>query len=281
MAMIMREKALHVPVGSEVIDVVGTGGDGMRTFNISTAAALVVAAADVAVAKHGNRAASGAVGTADVLETNGVKLELEPASVRQCIDELNIGFMFAPSFHPAMRFAGPIRRELGLRTIFNILGPLTNPAGAQFQLLGVGFEGYAEQMANVIANLGTKHTWVVRGDDGLDELTTTTTTQVWDVIGETIRHFEISPEDAGLERVAISAIQPTQSRDHATMLKEALDKGPSAAKDVVMLNAAAAFVIVGRAADLRAGVALAREVIDSGAPREKLQNLALLTQSLD
>jgi anthranilate phosphoribosyltransferase len=193
MAKVMREKSLHVNTDGEVLDVVGTGGDGSNTFNISTATLLVSAAAGVPVAKHGNRAASSKSGAADILEASGVKLELSPESVRKCIDELNVGFMFAPAFHPAMRFAGPVRRELGLRTVFNILGPLTNPAGAGYQLLGVGFEGYAELMANVLASLGTKHSWVVRGDDGLDELTTTTTTQVYEVTGGRVRHFEVSP----------------------------------------------------------------------------------------
>ncbi len=281
MAKVMREKALRVLTDGEVLDVVGTGGDGMHTFNISTAASLVAAAAGVPVAKHGNRAASGTVGAADVLEEMGVKLELLPTSVRRCIDQLNIGFMFAPSFHPAMRFAGPVRRELGLRTVFNILGPLTNPAGASYQLLGVGFEGYADLMAHVLANLGTKHTWVVRGDDGLDELTTTTTTQVWEVTGGHVRQFEVSPEDAGLERVELSEIQASDSRTHAAMLREALGSGSSAAKDIVMLNAAAAMVVVGRAADLRAGLAMARETIDGGAPLAKLHDLAKLTQTLE
>ncbi|MDA0798103.1 MAG: anthranilate phosphoribosyltransferase [Chloroflexi bacterium] len=281
MAKVMREKSLHVNTDGEVLDVVGTGGDGSNTFNISTAALLVSAAAGVPVAKHGNRAASSKSGAADILEANGVKLELSPDSVRKCIDELNVGFMFAPAFHPAMRFAGPVRRELGLRTVFNILGPLTNPAGAGYQLLGVGFEGYAELMANVLASLGTKHSWVVRGDDGLDELTTTTTTQVYEVTGGRVRHFEVSPEDAGLGRVDLSELQATDSSAITALFHQSLSPGASAAKDIVMLNAAASMVVVGRAADLRAGVALARETIDSGEPLEKLQALAKLSQTLE
>ncbi len=281
MAKVMREKSLHVETDGQVLDVVGTGGDGRNTFNISTATLLVSAAAGVVVAKHGNRAASSKSGTADILEANGVKLELTPESVRRCIDELNVGFMFAPAFHPAMRFAGPVRRELGIRTVFNILGPLTNPAGAGYQLLGVGFEGYAELMANVLASLGTNHSWVVRGDDGLDELTTTTTTQVYEITGGRVRHFEISPEDAGLRRVDLSELQATDSASIATLFHQSLSRGESAAKDIVMLNAAATMVVVGRAADLRAGVALARETIDSGTPLEKLQDLAKLSQTLE
>jgi anthranilate phosphoribosyltransferase len=281
MAKVMRQKSLHVNTDGEVLDVVGTGGDGSNTFNISTATLLVSAAAGVPVAKHGNRAASSMSGAADLLEANGVKLELTPDSVRRCIDELNVGFMFAPAFHPAMRFAGPVRRELGLRTVFNILGPLTNPAGAAYQLLGVGFEGYAKLMANVLASLGTKHSWVVRGDDGLDELTTTTTTQVYEVTGGRVRHFEVSPEDAGLGRVDLKELQVKDASDITALFLQSLSPGASAAKDIVMLNAAASMVVVGRAADLRAGVALARETIDSGAPLEKLQALAKLSQTLE
>lgn len=281
MAKVMRQKALHVHTDGEVLDVVGTGGDQSNTFNISTAAMLVSAAAGIPVAKHGNRAASSKSGAADILEANGVKLELTPGSVRRCIDEVNVGFMFAPAFHPAMRFAGPVRRELGLRTVFNILGPLTNPAGASYQLLGVGFEGYAELMAKVLAGLGTKHTWVVRGDDGLDELTTTTTSQVYEITGGRVRQFQVSPEDAGLGRVELSELQASDAAGNAALFHQSLSKGASAAKDIVMLNAAASMVVVGRAADLRAGVDLARETIDSGAPLEKLHALAKLSQALE
>ena len=290
MAKVMREKALRVLTDGEVVDVVGTGGDGMGTFNISTAAALVTAAAGVKVAKHGNRAASGTFGAADILELNGVKLELTPDSVKRCIEEVGIGFMFAPAFHPAMRFAGPIRREIGVRTVFNILGPLTNPAGASYQLLGVGQSAGAldggqpalgEMLANVLASLGTKHSWVVRGDDGLDELTTTTTSQVWEVTGGRVRRFETGPEDAGLGRVKLAEIQAADTTANTAMFLDALSAGESAAKDIVLLNAAGALVVAGRVADLRAGVAIAREHIDSGEALQKLHRLAALTQTLD
>ena len=281
MAEVMRAKSLHVATGGDVVDVVGTGGDGMGTFNISTAAAVVTAACGVKVAKHGNRAASGTVGSADILEANGVKLELTPGSVRRCIEEVGIGFMFAPAFHPAMRFAGPVRRELGVRTVFNILGPLTNPAGAAYQVLGVGLPGIAEMMAGVLCALGTKHSWVVRGDDGLDELTTTATTQVWEVAGTKIRHFQVSPEDAGLARAALADVQVSGVDAHRSAFGAALGEGASAAKDIVMMNAAAALVVVGRAADLRAGVATAREAIDGGAAARTLAALATLSQTLE
>ncbi len=287
MAKVMRSKALRVLTDGEVVDVVGTGGDGMGTFNISTAASLVTAAAGVKVAKHGNRAASGTFGAADILEANGVKLELTPESVKRCIDEVGIGFMFAPSFHPAMRFAGPVRRELGVRTVFNILGPLTNPAGASYQIVGVGQPTVVlqhpqpelgEMMANVLSELGTKHSWVVRGDDGLDEITTTTTTQVWEVIAGRVRKFTVAPEDAGLGRVSLSEVQVSDSAGHAAMFLDALGERECAAKDIVMLNAAAALVVVGHAPDLRAGVSAAREAINSGEALDKLHKLAALSQ---
>ena len=183
MTKVMREKSIKVNVNQDVIDIVGTGGDGLNTFNISTAASFVTAAAGARVAKHGNRAASGNMGAADILESKGIKLELSAGAVARCIGEIGIGFMFAPAYHPAMRYAGPPRRELGIRTIFNFLGPLTNPASAPYQLLGVAQPDdatydVAEALANVLANLGTKKTWVVRGRDGLDELTTTNFSEI-------------------------------------------------------------------------------------------------------
>ncbi|MEX2430472.1 MAG: anthranilate phosphoribosyltransferase [Dehalococcoidia bacterium] len=289
MAKVMRSKSLRVPTDGEVVDVVGTGGDGKGTFNISTAAAFVTAATGVKIAKHGNRAASGTFGSADILEANGVKLELSPEAVQRCIDDVGIGFMFAPVFHPAMKFAGPVRRELGVRTVFNILGPLTNPAGANYQLLGVSQPStvlrhpqpeLGEMMAHVLSHLGTKHSWVVRGDDGLDEITTSTTTQVWEVAGGSVRHFVLEPEDAGIGRVSLRAVQAANAEENQAMFTDALSKGESAAKDIVMLNAAAALVVAGRAPDLRSGVGSAREAIESGAAAERVQALAKLSQTL-
>lgn len=281
MAQVMREKALRVHTDGHLVDVVGTGGDGVGTFNISTGAALVAAACGAKIAKHGNRAASGAYGTADVLEANGVKLELRPESVARCIQEVGMGFMFAPAFHPAMRFAGPVRRELGVRTVFNILGPLTNPAGADHQLLGVGFEGQAEPMANVLAKLGTHRSWVVRGDDGQDELSITATTQVWEVAHGKVRHFTVSPEDAGLGRASLADIKAPDAETAKGMLVRALGKEPCAPRDAVLLNAAGALVVANKVADLRAGVSLAKEAIDTGEPLALLRRLAALSQSLD
>lgn len=288
MARVMRDKALKVITDGDVVDVVGTGGDQASTFNISTASALVSAACGLRVAKHGNRAASGAYGAADILEANGVKLELSPASVRRCIDEIGIGFMFAPSFHPAMRFAGPTRRELGIRTVFNILGPLTNPAGARYQVIGVSnpdgaSQGIAvgEMVANVLSVLGTKRSWVVRGDDGLDEITTTTTTQVWDVQDGEVNHLTIAPEDADLPRSALNEIQGDSPNRFVELFKTSLGLGESAAKNVVLMNSAAGLLVAGKAASLQEGVAVARRAIDSGRPLELLERLAGLTQTLE
>ena len=280
MARVMRDKALRVLIDGKLVDVVGTGGDAMGTFNISTAAALVTAAAGVKVAKHGNRAASSTVGSADILEANGVKLELSPDGVKRCIDDVGIGFMFAQAFHPAMRHAAGPRRELGVRTVFNILGPLTNPAGALHQLLGVADAGLAERMAQVLSILGTSHSWVVHGDDGLDEVTTTASTQVWEVRSGRVRHFTVSPEDAGLGKAKLGQLKPQGSDGHAALFMESLSAGESAAKDIVLLNAAAALVVGGVAPDLRAGVGVAREAIDGGDALDKLHRLAKLSQTL-
>ena len=280
MASVMRAKSLRVLTDGNVLDVVGTGGDLMGTFNISTAAAFVVAAAGVKVAKHGNRAASGTTGAADILEANGVKMELSPEGVKRCIDEVGIGFMFAPAFHPAMRFAAGPRRELGVRTVFNILGPLTNPAGAMYQLIGAPSVEAADRMAHVLSILGTTHSLVVHGDDGLDEITTTTTTQAWDVQGGRVRQYVISPEDAGIGRVALREIQAGSPEAFSAMFLDALGKTDCAARDIVLLNAAAALVVARRAADLRAGVATAREAVANGGAMDKLHQLAKLTQAL-
>lgn len=285
MARAMRERALQVPTDGDLVDVVGTGGDGLHTFNVSTAAALTAAAAGANVAKHGNRAASGSVGAADILEANGVKLELSPESVKRCIDEIGVGFMFAQAFHPAMRFAGPPRRELGIRTVFNILGPLTNPAGARYQLLGVAQPqdadyDAAEMVAEALASLGTERSWVVRGDDGLDELTTTAESHVWEVSVDGARHFTLAPEDAGLPRAALADLQAASPDDAQAKFARALSPEPSPEKDIVLLNAAAALVVRGAAPDLPAGAGMAREAIDSGEAAGKLRELAALSQTL-
>ena len=280
MAKTMRAKALSVPVEGQVVDVVGTGGDAMGTFNISTAAAFVAAAAGVRVAKHGNRAASGSVGSADILEANGVKLELSPESVKRCIDEVGVGFMFAQAFHPAMRFAAAPRRELGVRTVFNILGPLTNPAGARYQVIGAPSEEVAEKMAQVLRILGTAHSWVVHGGDGMDEITTTRETAVWEVRGDHLRQYEITPENVGVRRASLAELQADGQDGYAAMFSQALGREECAPRDIVVLNAAAALVVADAVPDLRAGVGIARDAVDSGVALDKLHQLARLSQTL-
>ena len=281
MASVMRENASRVEPNGDVIDIVGTGGDSVGPFNVSTAASFVVAAAGIHVAKHGNRAMSGKMGSADLLEALGVKMQLSPEGVNRCIGEVGIGFMFAPTFHPATRHAAPVRRELGVRTVFNILGPLTNPAGAQYQLIGAANASTAEKIARVLAILGTKRSWVTAGDDGMDEITTTTTTSAWEVAGSKVRPFTISPEDAGISRAQVSDLQPATADDHVAMFHEALAPGTSPRKDLVLLSAGAAFAVTRRCADIRAGVALAREQIDSGAAAAKVSELAALSKTLE
>ncbi|MBM3940159.1 MAG: anthranilate phosphoribosyltransferase [SAR202 cluster bacterium] len=280
MAQVMREKATRVLADGDVVDVVGTGGDAMSTFNVSTAASFVVAACGVKVAKHGNRAASGKVGSADILEANGVKIELSPDGVRRCIDEVGIGFMFAQAYHPAMRFAAVPRRELAVRTVFNILGPLTNPAGARYQLIGAPTAEIGEKMAKVLSILGTDRSLVVHGDDGMDELTTTTTSQVWEIFGGRMRHYVVAPEAAGIARCSLADLQVKSADEHKARFFEALGKTACPARDIVLLNAAAALVVAARAADLRAGVDLAREAVTSGAAVVKVRELAKLSQTL-
>ena len=280
MASVMREKTLKVEVDGLVVDTCGTGGDGKGTFNISTAAAFVAAAAGVKVAKHGNRAASGTCGSADVLEALGVKIDLDADGVRQCIEEVGIGFMFAPAFHPAMRHAASVRREIGIRTVFNILGPLTNPAGAQAQLLGVPDVGLGAKTAEVLKLLGSHHSMVVHGDDGLDELTLGARTHVWEVLDGAIDTYTISIEELGLPHVTIEDIQGGGPEDNALKLRQLFDGENGPVRDVVLLNSAAVMLVGGKAADLKGGIKLARSAIDSGEARKRVEHLAELSQRL-
>ena len=288
MARVMREKALRVPVDYDVIDVVGTGGGGEGTFNISTAAAFVAAAAGLKVAKHNNRAASGRMGSADLLEAKGIRPDLPPEAVKRCIDEVGIGFMFAPAFHPATRHAAPVRRELGVRTIFNILGPLTNPAFARYQLVGISQPSVVatglqpelgEMMAQTLLSLGSKRAWVVRSEDGLDELTTTAANLVWEASDGAVRHFTLSVDDTGLGPAPLSAFQPADAEGHAAMFDAALAREDSPQKDVVLLNAGAALAVSEKVSELHEGIALAREAVDSGAAAACVRQLAELVRS--
>jgi anthranilate phosphoribosyltransferase len=270
MAQAMREHSLHVEVDGPLLDTCGTGGDGRGTFNVSTAAAFVAAGAGVRVAKHGNRAMTSACGSADVLEALGAKIDLTPAQVAECIQKTGFGFMFAQTFHPAMKHAGPTRREIGVRTVFNILGPLTNPAGAQHQLLGVARPELAGTMAEALSRLGSRHALVVYGHDGADELSLAGTSTVHEVRVGTRREYTVSPEDVGLRVASPEAIHGGTPDENAKALRSVLagEKGPL--RDVVVLNAGAALVAADAAPDLKDGIRAAEGAIDSGAAKKCL-----------
>jgi anthranilate phosphoribosyltransferase len=271
----MRACATRIhPKAEVVLDTCGTGGDGAHTFNISTAVAFVAAGAGVTVAKHGNRAVSSRCGSSDVLAALGVPMDRAHEQVTRDVDEHGVGFLFAPSHHSALRHVAPARREIGLHTMFNLLGPLTNPAGARYQLLGTFAGERLEQTARVLCKLGSRRAWVVHGRDGLDEISPCTTTDVAELREDgTVRTFSINPEDAGLERVPPEAIAGGDVEDNARRLKALLAGERSGVRTAVLLNAAAALVVVGKAADLRDGVRRAVESIDSGAAAAKLQAL--------
>jgi anthranilate phosphoribosyltransferase len=279
-AQAMREKMMAVnPKSRPLVDTCGTGGDRMKTFNISTTAAFVAAGAGVAIAKHGNRAVSSACGSADVLEALGIKLTLSPQQIADCIDEVGIGFMFAPGLHPAMKHAAPIRKEMGIRTAFNILGPLANPARAEAQVLGVFSPAHTEFHANVLRNLGSKKALVVHGLDGLDEITTTGPTQISELAGGEVKTRKITPEDNKIPRAKLEDLRCGNSaQDNAEMLRAVLkgEKGPR--RDIVLLNAAAALIAAEKAADFAAGLALAAESVDSGRALKKLEALREYTE---
>ena len=280
MATVMREKALPLDVDGPLVDTCGTGGDGKGTFNVSTAAAFVAAAAGLRVAKHGNRAASGTCGSADVLEALGVRIDLDPAGVKRCIEEVGIGFMFAPTFHPAMRHAAPVRREIGIRTVFNILGPLTNPAHAQRQLIGIADPALGEKMARVLNLMGSQRALVVHGDDGLDEVSLGATTRAWELKDGSVSPYSFSPEDLGLPRVTIDQIAGGTKEENAAALRRVFHGEPGPIKDVVLANSAAVLMVGGKATDLREGVALARNAIDGGEALRKVDALVELSQRL-
>lgn len=267
----MRAAAVSVHVPDGAIDTCGTGGDRSQSFNISTVAAIVVAAAGARVAKHGNRAASSACGSADVLEALGVNIELGPDAVATCIADVGVGFMFAPRFHPAMRHAGPVRREIGIRTIFNVLGPLANPAGVRRQLLGVPSVALGERMILVLRELGAEHAIVVHGGDGLDEISPSGPTRTWELRDGSIREGEITPEGAGLERAPIGSVQGGDSALNAAIARRVLTGERSGPRTAVLLNAGAACVVAGLDADLRDGVTRAARAIDDGAAAATLQ----------
>ena len=280
MARVMREHSLHVDVDGSLVDTCGTGGDGSGTFNISTAAAFVAAGAGAKVAKHGNRAMSGASGSADVLEALGAKIELSPESVARCINETGFGFMFAQGFHPSMRFAAGPRREIGIRTVFNILGPLTNPAGAGAQVIGVADGSMASKMAQVLGRLGSGHALVVHGNDGLDEISIAGTSRVWELKDGTVSEYDISPQDLGVNSAQLSDIQASDAEESASVLRNVLQCRVGAARDVVLLNAAAALLAADHVGTLQEGVEAAANSIDSGSANERMESFAALSQSL-
>jgi anthranilate phosphoribosyltransferase len=277
----MRAKMLGVKAPPDAIDVVGTGGDASGSFNISTCAAFIVAGAGVPVAKHGNRALSSKSGAADVLQALGVKIDLTPEQVGACIREAGIGFMFAPAHHPAMKNVGPTRVELGTRTIFNLLGPLSNPASVKRQMIGAFSKQWIEPMAQVLKNLGSDCVWVVHGSDGLDEITTSGPTSVAALENGKIRTFEIAPEDAGVKRVKPDALRGGSADDNAKSLLDVLRGKPGAFRDVAVLNAAAALIVAGKAKDLKDGAALAAKSIDSGEAEGRLNRLVKVSNAVE
>ena len=277
----MRESCVRITTRHEnVVDTCGTGGDALDTFNISTAAALVTAAAGVPVAKHGNRSVSSRCGSADVLAELGVRIDLGPQEVEQCLDQHRIGFLFAPSHHPAMKHAIGPRRELGLRTVFNILGPLTNPAGARRQLLGVFDPALTEVLAETLGALGSEHALVVHGLDGMDELSTTGTTRVSELRDGGVETFEVTPEQFGFERATAQDLVGGDPAESARGLLDALSGEPSPARDIVALNAGGAIYVGGRVDSIEEGIALATEAIESRAALDTLDALRETTRAL-
>ena len=262
----------------DLVDTAGTGGDGAATLNISTAAALVAAAAGAGVAKHGNRAVSSASGSADVLEALGFDLELEPPRIAASIDELGFGFMFAPTHHPAMRHAAPVRRELGARTVFNVLGPLTNPAGARAQVVGVYSRELVRTLADVLAQLGARRAFVVHGAGGIDELSPLGPNAVAEVAGGRVRERTIDPLDLGVPRCAPGELRGGMPVENAAAIREVFRGGNGGRRDAILLNAAGAIAAAGHADDLREGLALAREAVDSGAALARLEELVAFSR---
>jgi len=279
-AKAMRAAATHItPQATGLIDTCGTGGDGAKTFNISTAVSLVVAACGVPVAKHGNRAMSSKSGAADVLEALGVNLDISPAQVADCIDETGIGFLFAQKLHPAMKYAGPVRRELGVRTVFNLLGPLTNPAGAEYQILGVFAQDKLELVAGALAQLGTMRALIVHGRDGLDEITTT---DITDAIliqdGQKPISFEIDPSAFGMPFAVPEALAGDDAATNAAILQHIFAGQQGAGRDIVLLNAGAALWVVGKVDGIGEGIAMAAKAIDSGKVQSTLDALIAFSQ---
>jgi anthranilate phosphoribosyltransferase len=279
-ASALREVVVRVVVTGDAIDIVGTGGDRSNSFNISTVSSVVTAAAGGRVAKHGNRAASSACGSADVLEALGVKIDLGPDGVARCVDEAGIGFMFAPRYHPAMRHAGPVRREIGIRTVFNVLGPLANPAGVRRILLGVPSPAIGEKIARVLAELDTDHALVVHGQDGLDEISPSVPTRTWEVRDGSVREGRIEPKDLGVTPVGRAEIIGGDASRNAAMARGVLDGAKDGTRAAILMNAGAACYVAGLARDLRDGARLAADAIDRGRAADALARFIATSQRI-
>ncbi|MEK6528380.1 MAG: anthranilate phosphoribosyltransferase [Nitrospirota bacterium] len=277
---VMRDKVTRIKAPEYTVDTCGTGGDMAHTFNISTASAIIVAACGVPVAKHGNRSVSSRSGSADALEALGVKIDLKPENVEKCLETTGFGFMFAPLFHPAMKYAAGPRKEMGIRTIFNILGPLTNPAGAQRQVLGVFSDALTEPLAKVLANLGAKHAFIVHGEDGLDEITNTDKTKISELKDGRIDTYFITPEDLGFERAKKDDLLGGTAKENAQIIIDILSgkKGPK--RDIAVMNASAALIAGDRAKSFSDAIKKASEAIDSGKALKKLEEIKVVTNRL-
>jgi anthranilate phosphoribosyltransferase len=279
-AKFLRARMTTVDAPPDSVDIVGTGGDSHGTYNVSTAATFVAAGAGVPIAKHGNRAVTSLSGASDVLAAVGVKLDVPPVTVSRAISEAGVGFLWAPLYHPAMKTWAPIRADLGVRTLFNLLGPLCNPAGVKRQVLGVYDRKLVEPIAEVLKNLGSRHAWVVHGADGMDELTTTGVTTVAELNDGSITVFEVTPEDAGLPRSDIAALKGGDAAHNARALRDLLHGETGPYRDIVVLNTAAALIVAGKAASLEDGVAKAQSSIDSGQAARALDRLVAVTNEV-
>jgi anthranilate phosphoribosyltransferase len=276
-AQMLRAKMNRITVAPDAIDIVGTGGDAHGTYNISTCAALITAGAGVKVAKHGNRRVSSKSGASDVLSELGVKLEVSPDVIARCVNEAGVGFLWAPMHHPALKHWAPIRGELGIRTIFNLLGPICNPAGVKRQIVGVFSWQWVEPVAHVLKSLGAEHVWVVHGHDGLDELTTTGATDVAELKDGKITVFEVTPADAGLPPAKLSDLKGGDEKENAAAIRDVLAGKKTPLRDIAVLNVAAAMIVAGRAANLLDGAALAAHSIESGAAQKALDRLVAIS----
>ena len=276
-AQMLRAKMNRVEVAPDAIDIVGTGGDAHGTYNISTCASLIAAGAGVKIAKHGNRRVSSKSGASDVLTELGVKLEVPPETIARCVDEAGVGFLWAPLHHPALKHWAPIRSELGIRTIFNLLGPICNPAGVKRQLVGVFSWHWVEPIAHVLKSLGAEHVWVVHGHDGLDELTTTDATDVAELKDGNITVFEVTPADAGLAPAKLSDLKGGDEKENAAAIRDVLAGKKTPLRDIAILNAAAALIVAGKATSLLDGAALATHAIELGAAQKALDKLVAIT----